>query len=497
MQDGSQSAHLSDIVAQIRAQIPDGATVAFVSGYFNVVHPGHVRLLKLAAECSDVLVVGVLNYDLSKNTLPGDVRLESVRSISMVSHSFLLDVPPDVLIRQLRPDVVLKGKEFEKRHNPEAAAVEAYGGKLLFSSGEMSFSSLDILEREYSETNFSTISKPTDFPKRHKFSIAGLKDLLPRFTKMKVLVIGDLIIDEYIDCDPLGMSQEDPTIVVRPISRKRFVGGSGIVAGHAAGMGAQVQHFSIAGEDETAQYGRKMLAKLGVNATIITDDSRPTTLKQRYRAAGKTLLRVSELRQHAISAEISDKVLAAVKQHIHTADLLVFSDFNYGCLPQPLVDEIIALGQDAGVAMVADSQASSQIADISRFRQMHLITPTEREARLALQEWDSGLMEVIETLQSTAQADNVVITLGAEGILIYAQADETYMMDRLPALNSAPKDVAGAGDSFLISSSMALRAGATMWQAAYLGAIAAACQVSRVGNTPLTVDELIREIDGP
>lgn len=497
MQDGTGHASLSEIVAEIRAQIPDGARVAFVSGYFNVVHPGHVRLLKLAAECSDVLVVGVLNYNLHRNTIPGHMRLEGVRSISMVGHSFLLDEPPEALIRELRPDVVLKGKEFEKRHNPEAEAVESYGGRLLFSSGEMSFSSLDILEREYSETNFSTISKPVDFPKRHDFTISGLKDLLPRFADMNVLVIGDLIIDEYVDCDPLGMSQEDPTIVVRPISRKRFVGGSGIVAAHAAGMGAKVQHFSIAGKDDTAEYGRKMLAKLGVNTTIITDTSRPTTLKQRYRAAGKTLLRVSELRQHAISAEISDKVLSAIKAHINTADLLVFSDFNYGCLPQPLVDDIISLGQEAGVIMVADSQASSQIADISRFKQMRLITPTEREARLALQEWDSGLMEVIETLQSTALADNVVITLGAEGILIYAQADETYMMDRLPALNSAPKDVAGAGDSFLITSSLALRAGGSMWQAAYLGAIAAACQVSRVGNTPLTVDELIREIDGP
>jgi rfaE bifunctional protein kinase chain/domain len=240
-----------------------------------------------------------------------------------------------------------------------------------------------------------------------------------------------------------------------------------------------------------------MLKKLGVNTTIVTDTSRPTTLKQRYRAAGKTLLRVSDLRQHAISAEIADQVLQAIKDHISTADLLVFSDFNYGCLPQSLVDDIITLGHEANVLMVADSQASSQIADISRFRQMHLITPTEREARLALQDWDSGLMELVVQLQKSAQADNVVITLGAEGILIYAQDEISYMMDRLPAMNSTPKDVAGAGDSFLITSSMALRAKATMWQAAYLGALAAACQVSRVGNTPLTREELIREIDGP
>ncbi len=498
MQDQAQLQDIAEVVAGIRRLIPRGAQVSFVSGVFNVVHPGHVRLLKFATECSDFLIVGVLDrYKPAWATTPAELRLESVRAISMVDHSVLLEHPVEDFIRLLQPDIVLKGREFEQLRNPEAEVVASYGGRLIFSSGEMSFSSLDILDRDYFETTFSTISKPVDFPIRHKFSNSGLRSSLAKFSGMKVLVVGDLIIDEYIDCDALGMSQEDPTIVVRPISCKRFVGGSGIVAAHAAGLGATVRHFSIAGDDSIADYVRSMLGELDVETTIVPDDSRPTTLKKRYRASGKTLLRVSDLRQHAASAEIMNKILAAIEPHIANADLLVFSDFNYGCLPQPLVERLVELGRNGRIAMVADSQASSQVSDISRFKDMLLITPTEREARLALQDWDSGLIEIVAKLQSVARATNVVITLGAEGSLIYAKDSLDPPIDRLPALNSAPKDVAGAGDSLLITASMALCAGVDIWQAAYLGAIAAACQVSRVGNTPLAIDEIIREIEGP
>jgi bifunctional ADP-heptose synthase (sugar kinase/adenylyltransferase) len=147
------------------------------------------------------------------------------------------------------------------------------------------------------------------------------------------------------------------------------------------------------------------------------------------------------------------------------------------------------------VMMAADSQASSQLADVSRFKGMTLLTPTEREARLALQDNDSGLIIIAERLKDAARTKHVVITLGAEGMLLYVDAGVEYQTDRLPAFNTAPKDVAGAGDSFFTSASMALCAGIDPWRSFYIGSLAAACQASRVGNTPLTTKELITEID--
>ena len=145
--------------------------------------------------------------------------------------------------------------------------------------------------------------------------------------------------------------------------------------------------------------------------------------------------------------------------------------------------------------MAADSQVSSQTGDVSRFKDMKLLTPTEREARVALNDFVSGLGIISERLIEKARTDHLVITLGAEGALVNTMADGKHQSDRLPAFNPSPKDVSGAGDSFFMASSMALRAGADIWQASYLGSLAAALQVSRVGNLPLTTAELVAEID--
>jgi rfaE bifunctional protein kinase chain/domain len=480
---------------EIRSVCGDGKSIAFVSGNFNVVHPGHLRLLKFAAEQADFLVVGVNSDKLAGVTLPQHMRLENVRSINMVDYAVGLDMPADRFIEALKPNVVVKGKEFETRFNPEQAAVDSYGGRLVFSSGELRFASLSLLERDYSGADLTAIRKPLDFPERHGFGISDLKSTLAKMSGMRVLVIGDLIIDDYVTCDAVGMSQEDPTIVVTPIFSKTFVGGAGGVAAHARGLGADARYCTIVGEDEFAKFALDSLEGQGVHCDFFPDSTRPTTRKQRFRALNKTLLRVNHLRHHAASADIQRKMLTVVEPALAKCDLVLFSCFNYGCLPQDLVDEISVRARAAGAMVAADSQASSQVGDVSRFKDMTLLTPTEREARLALNDFETGLAAVAERIIAKARAEHLVITLGAEGMLISGLHDGTLRTDRLPAFNLSPKDVSGAGDSFFMSSAMALRVGTDIWQSAYLGALAAALQVSRVGNSALTVAELVAEID--
>jgi rfaE bifunctional protein kinase chain/domain len=481
---------------QIRELAGPHKRIVFVSGNFNIVHPGHLRLLQFAADCGDFLVVGVMSDAQPAVTVPADLRLAGVNAIGIVDYAFLLEERPETFISRLKPSVVVKGKEYEGLDNPEREAVERHGGKLLFGSGEVRFSSLDLLARELLETNFSSIRKPQDFPKRHGFTANDLLQVVRAFSGLRLVVVGDLIVDEYINCDALGMSQEDPTIVVTPIRVDRFVGGAGIVAAHASGLGASVRYVGIGGGDEISRYAKDALDEFKVNASLIVDDSRPTTLKQRYRANGKTLLRVSHLKQHDISRELAGKLLDTVSRALRACDLLVFSDFSYGCLPQELVESIGAACRERRIMMVADSQASSQIGDVSRFRGMSLITPTEHEARLALRDYSSGLVVVAERLRAKAEAGQVFVTLGAEGLLIQAPhaGDGRIITDQLPAFNTSPRDVSGAGDSLLTCASMALAVGADVWRAAYLSCIAAACQVGRIGNLPLTADELITEL---
>ena len=425
-----------------------------VAGNFNVLHPGHLRLLRFAKESGNELIVAVQSDRLAGKAahVHEHLRLEGVLSIAWVDEAFIFDEPLTSLIARLQPDVVVKGKEHELRFNSELSVLQSYGGGLVFSSGETIFSSLDLIRKEFHELDFHSIRLPDDFMLRHQIQPESLVALVEKFSNLKICVVGDLIIDEYITCDPLGMSQEDPTIVVTPVDAIKFVGGAGIVAAHAAGLGAKVQFFSVAGNDVSREFALKSLADAGVDVHILLDDSRPTTLKQRYRSKGKSLLRVSHLHQGAISAALQNQLLSSLAQSLSDADLLVFSDFNYGCLPQQLVDQLIALAKRIGVLTAADSQSSSQVGDISRFKGMDLITPTEREARISTRNREDGLVVMAEQLRIQAQAENILLKMGEEGLMIHVGNgnDTDWLTDRVDALNSSAKDVAGAGDSLLL-----------------------------------------------
>jgi len=477
---------------QISLAVKQGKKISFVSGNFNVVHPGHLRLLKFAYEISDILVVCVLKDGNPGVYVPLSLRIDGLRALSIVTHVLVADPDYMAVLEAVRPHYVIKGSEFKDVDNPELQLVNEYGGKLLFSSGEIAYSSMQLLGMELSGSNKNFI-KPFDYIKRNIIDLDKIKQTINHFKDLKVLVVGDLIVDDYISCDALGMSQEDPTIVVTPVDLKTYIGGAGIVAAHARGLGASVSFCSVSGHDSTGSFARTYMENHSIDHNVFPDFTRPTTRKQRFRASGKTLLRVNSLRHHAIDNEMKDKLRQAVYERLKNCDVLLFSDFNYGCLPQDLVDDITIHAQKYGVLVAADSQASSQMSDISRFKNMDLITPTEREARLAVQDTESGVAYVANILQHKAQSKNTIITLASEGMLVSGYRNGQDYLDRLPALNLYPKDPAGAGDCLFTATSMALRLGLNIWEAAFVGAVAAACQVSRVGNQPLNVNELIDE----
>jgi rfaE bifunctional protein kinase chain/domain len=470
----------------------------FVSGCFNILHPGHLRLLRFAKECGNNLIVGVESDLIAGNGahIPEKLRLEGVIANSYVDSAFIFNEDIYSLIMRLKPDIIVKGKEHENQNNPELIAVKNYGGKLLFCSGESLLSSVDLLRREFNSTVFNSIGLPSNYLLRHSISNKDLIKLVQSFAKLHVCVIGDLIVDEYITCQSLGMSQEDPTIVVTPIDEKKFIGGAAIVAAHAVKMGAITDFVSVVGCDEVADYARECLNMDGLNPFLLNDDSRPTTLKKRYRSKGKSLLRVSYLHQNTISNTLKNSIYKYLSTNINKYDLIVFSDFNYGCLPQDLVDKIIKLAKKNDVFIAADSQSSSQFGDISRFKGADLLTPTEREARISLKNIDDGLVVLADKLSKLASNKYLFLKMAEEGVLIHDGNAEggSWVTDRIDALNHAPKDVSGAGDSFLIASAMSLALGGNIWKAAVMGSLAAAIQVSRVGNTPIKAEELLNEL---
>ena len=473
-------------------------STVLVSGIFNILHPGHMRLLKFARNSGKKLIV-VVEGDIHAGEdafISEKLRLEAVQSHNLVDESFISDEPIEKIISRIQPDIVVKGREYELVENSELEAVQSYGGRLIFSSGETFFSSVDLIKKDFKEIDAHSITLPNEYLKQHNLTKEKLISRLKKFSELKVCVIGDLIVDEYIDCHALGMSHEDPSIVVTPIDTQKFIGGAGIVASHASGLGASVEFISVTGDDESRNFALECLSNNRVNAKLLIDETRPTTLKQRYRSKNKSLLRVSHLYQGAISVGHQNQMLESVKDEISDTDLLVFSDFNYGCLPQSLVGDIMNITKQYKLFVAADSQSSSQIGDISRFKNMDLLTPTEREARISTRNHEDGLVVLAERLRQESAARNILLKLGEEGLLVYTREDkDDRSTDRIKNLNSAVKDEAGAGDSLLITSAMAMACGADIWEAACLGSLAAALQVGRIGNTPLSIDEFLQVLN--
>lgn len=466
----------------------------FVSGNFFILHPGHIRFLKFAAELGGKLTIGVRSTQPSDRYPSVEERIEALRSVGLADEVVAVESTLEETLRRLRPDIVVKGREYQTVKNSEPEVLREWGGELVFSSGESTYSGSDFLTDSQSTTELLNFKRPADFARRHDCDYDRIMSITRRFTTLKVVVVGDTIVDEYVTCEALGMSREDPTLVISPRHTDRFLGGAGIVAAHSAALGAKTKFLSVTGNDLISTYVHDQLSRQGVDTFLVNDDSRPTTLKRRYRCEGKTLLRVSDLRQHETSGAIQERLLAELEPAIANADVLIFSDFNYGCLPQNFVETCITWGKQHQCVIAADSQSSSQLGDISRYHGMHLVTPTEHELRVSLRDQVSGLSTLGKTLLERSQGHGALVTLGASGVLVVTREHSADEADRVPALNPTPVDVSGAGDSLLVAATLTLAAGGNIYDSALLGSFAAAIQTSRLGNTPIQVTELQRVI---
>ncbi len=473
--------------------------VAFISGNFNVVHPGHLRLFRYAREKAERVVVGVFCDRLGGDQIfiPESMRVDALKSNVLVDEVLLIESDLATVLTTLRPDLVIKGHEHEQRFNSEEEIVRQYGGELLFNSGESAFSAVDLIQREFRTPQARTYALPVDYMERRAIDAGAIRSALGRFAGIKMTVVGDLLIDEYVTCEPIGMSREEPTVVVTPIDRSRFVGGAGIVAAHAASLGAKVTFISVCGRDDAADFAATELGRLGVQTQWVQDADINTLTKTRFRSQGKNLLRVNS----GVSVEARDEhghqMVKKFSNAAAASDLVVFSDFNMGCLTTDVVGSMLGSMPMRRPIVSADSQVGQGFGNIAKFRGVDLITPTESEARAALRDEESGLAALAERLRNDLDVANVLLTLGKEGMLISGDRTKltsAWPTDRLPALNASPVDVAGAGDCLLVVASLALAAGSSLWEASLLASIAAAVQVSRVGNLPVTQAEILNAI---
>jgi len=355
----------------------------------------------------------------------------------------------------------------------------------------------EYLERDLTDIHKERKALLRNAIERQQIKREKLDACLAGFDKIKMLVIGDTIVDQYVACDPLGLSSEAPVMVIREIEGKDYIGGAAIVARHVRAFGVRCSFVSLLGNDAPAAFVRREMEGDGIAAEFVVDDDRPTTYKIRYMVGPQKLLRVTRLKEHHLDEKMEARVIAALSAAAPELDGIIVSDFGYGVVTPAILGHLAALSKKHGFKLFGDSQSSSQIGDVSQFKGYTLITPTEREARIALGDKYSGLEKIGNTLLRSTDARSLVLKLGPEGFIAFGRTENENFLrtQHFPALNPYPIDVMGAGDSLLTGMSVSLCAGADLMEAAVIGALTASVAVSKMGNMPVSIKEIRRELE--
>lgn len=490
-------------IARLIGSRPRQKRVIMCHGTFDIVHPGHVRHLLYAKSKADVLIASLTaDAHIVKGQLrpfvPQELRAFNLAALECVDYVVIdPNSTPIENIGVIKPDYFAKGFEYTKSGlNPKTAeekgAVEAYGGELLFTPGDIVYSSSHILETEPPAIATEKLISLLD---AEGLTFDDLRGGLSKLANVKVHVVGDTIVDSYTHCAMIGGMTKTPTMSVRLEGRTDFVGGAGIVAKHLKSAGADVTFSTVLGDDSLAEFALKDLEKAGVKCEPIIDSTRPTTNKNAIIAGKYNLLKVDTVDNRSIS----ERILKVLAQNIRDtqADIVVFSDFRHGMFNRETIPTLTT-AIPASAFRVADSQVASRWGNILEFNGFDLITPNEREARFALGDQDSVVRPLGLQLYRQAACKILILKLGERGLMTFRSVPEKLDVRAFFALDSFAHrivDAVGSGDALLAYAALSLYATQNPVIASVLGSFAAAVECEHEGNVPVRPKDVIDKID--
>ncbi len=301
------------------------------------------------------------------------------------------------------------------------------------------------------------------------------------------MVIGDLMVDEYIWGNVSRVSPEAPVPVVSVTSESLRLGGAGNVVNNIHTLGGKVLLAGIVGNDEM---GRKVihdLHKMGLETKgVIVEPERVTTVKTRIIAQHQQVVRYDREITRPIHPENIQQILSLLEGGINELDAVLVSDYGKGVICEPLMERVRSLTQRAGKILAVDPK----VKNFPLFREVTIITPNHYEAAEATGRWimsEEDLMTVGRTLLQQLQVQSVLITRGEKGMTLFQHNGEVI---HIPTMAKEVYDVTGAGDTVISVLTLAMASGATAKEAAILSNIAAGIVVGEIGTATIKASEL-------
>jgi rfaE bifunctional protein kinase chain/domain/rfaE bifunctional protein nucleotidyltransferase chain/domain len=484
---------VDELIANV-GTFPREKSVIVCHGCFDVVHPGHIRHLAYAKSKADILVVSItcdkhITKGMYRPHIPQNLRAVSLAAFDMVDYVIIDDnATPLENIAYLKPDFFAKGFEYSddmpKATLDEMKVLEVYGGEMIFTPGDVVYSSTKLLNTHLPSLQ---IEKLMSLMSQCNINFSDLRQSLKKLEGLKVHVVGDTIVDTYTRTNLIGGNTKTPTFSVLYDGHDDYVGGAGIVAQHMKAAGAEVTFTTVLGNDLLGKFAADTLRESGIEVEAVIDANRPTTHKNAIIAGGYRLLKIDTLDNTPISSKISDQIEEKIASK--EVDCVVFSDFRHGIFNKNTIPKLTAAISE-NTFKVADSQVASRWGNITEFQGFDLVTPNEREARFALADQDSNIGQLTSFVKEKTKCDNVILKLGSRGIFFMNDA----FYHSVDSFANEVKDAVGAGDALLAYATLTLLATDSLAQACILGAIAAACECEYDGNIPITPKNVLEKL---
>lgn len=467
--------------------------IVLCHGVFDLVHPGHIIHLQQARQMGDVLVVSVTAAEFVRKG-PGrpyfddEMRMKFLAALECVDYVMLSEgYTVDDIMENVRPDIYVKGEEYAKEENDitgkiaeEKALVEKYGGRIQYTGGQ-TYSSTKLINTAMSGLSDEVRHYMEDFKTRHTMN--EIRDYAEKISKLRVLVVGDVIIDKYTYCIVQGMMTKDMGYSAKLCHSEEYLGGAVAIARHLATYTDHVTLMSIIGNEKRFEkcffdeLTGKIRLRFGHSSVF------PTIVKHRYlsrnekREEYQKIFAINNIPENAryeetAYSEFKENLLKEITDY----DVVFVCDFGHGLIDREIIDII----QNHARYLVLNCQTNSTnkgLNIITKYTRADVFTVDQQELKFAFPEYamdeELGLSKLSEYLKG-----NGWLTRGSKGAYGICEGD----IQNSPAFTLNVKDTIGAGDAFFATAGIFTSVGAPIEVGTFVGNIGGALGANIIGN---------------
>lgn len=472
-----------------------GSKIILCNGVFDLLHPGHIAHLQAAKAMGDLLVISLtatpyVNRGPGRPIFSDELRLSSLAALACVDYVILTPkVTALEVIEKVRPYIYCKGDEYadaskDVTHNidKEVAQVRAYGGDVRYTN-EITFSSTQLINNHLNVVPAELKDYVRDLTQQYPYE--QIADAVEAMQPLKVLVLGDVIVDEFVHCTVQGLTSKGRAPSTRFVKKEQHLGGIFAIARHLASFANSVTVASAIGsEPDVHRLIANHLNSSSLHLNLHQAEGYSTITKCRYiEQQGTTkgytqLFAINSIDEEGLAPQERQKLLDSLEKSIKSCDLVVLADYGHGLI-DPSVMELVQAQAPFLAVNCQTNSANYGYNLISKYRRADTFCIDEQELRLAFSNRYGDRTELLKLLQSHLGAQQGWLTLAASGSLgIQAKVE----LEMTPAMTQQVKDTTGAGDAFFALASLSAKLGLPLKLGSFLGNLAGAIAANILGN---------------